>query len=121
MIVRVRNRTNRSFYIVQAGDPFYSPRIGGVLVGDESFEVPPGFDESAEGLVVPWAATSRCGLLIGEESSRNVLRCVVGPSTIDNSGHDWLRVHDDLWEPLAQKCWLRLGQRHWLGAIGGTV
>lgn len=121
MIVRVRNRSSRSFYLVRAGDPFYSPKIGGMPCDDEPFEVPPGFDESAEGLVVPWAATSRSGLLIGEEASPNVIRCVVGPSAADNYGKDWLRTHDDAWKPVAEKCWLPLGQRHLLGAVGGIV
>lgn len=120
MVVRVRNRTNRTYYLVQAGDPFYKPRIGDTPA-DNQFEVPPGFDEAAEDLVIPWAATSGAGLLIGEVSSSDVVRCVVGPSERDGYNMDWLRMHDDDWEPVAQDRWLALGKRHFIGVIGGTV
>lgn len=121
LVARVRNASSRTFYIVQAGDPFYTPKIGGELTGDDPFEVPPGFDEQAEGLVVPWAATSRCGLVIGEASSPDTVRCVVGPTDLDGGTNDWLRLHESAWEPLAQGRWLALGPRHLLGTIGGVV
>lgn len=121
MVVRVRNVSNRTYYIVQAGDPFYSPKIGGQATGDEPFEVPPGFDEAAEGLVIPWAATSRCGFVLGEASSAGIIRCVVGPADRDEFDTDWLRFHDAEWRPIVEDRWLSLGKRHLIGFIGGTV
>mmetsp|Transcript_34619 Transcript_34619/g.99742 ORF Transcript_34619/g.99742 Transcript_34619/m.99742 type:complete len:448 (+) Transcript_34619:92-1435(+) len=121
-IVKVRNSSSSTFYVVQAGDPFYSPKIGGKSCGNQRFEIPPGFEAPCEGLIVPWAATSRCGLeigIVGEDGQK--VHCVVGPSDIDDGQVDWLRVHTSTWKVVGQEHWLPLGKRHLLGAIGGSV
>jgi len=124
-VVRIRNLSSRTFYLVKASDVFYTTKVGGEVWGDYAFPVPPGFDLSAEGLVVPWSATSRYGLVVRGETSaetdEHAIRCVVGPSGIDDGGIDWLRLHTDSWGELAQEQWLALGKRHILGAIGNSV
>eukprot|EP00931_Biecheleriopsis_adriatica_P105755 TRINITY_DN80290_c0_g1_i1.p1 TRINITY_DN80290_c0_g1~~TRINITY_DN80290_c0_g1_i1.p1 ORF type:complete len:444 (+),score=73.31 TRINITY_DN80290_c0_g1_i1:28-1359(+) len=123
LVVRIRNASRKTFRLIQAGDPFYSPTIGGYRCpsSEEHFEIPPGFNEAAEDLVVPWEATSTNGLVIVEASSGKQLRCVVGPNTIDTTNTDWLRLHDSDWEPLEEAQWFPLGRRHLLGAIGKSV
>mmetsp|Transcript_8840 Transcript_8840/g.19708 ORF Transcript_8840/g.19708 Transcript_8840/m.19708 type:complete len:487 (-) Transcript_8840:73-1533(-) len=131
MVVRVRNLTERTFYIIQGGDPFYGdPRIGDEPAGGNGrFKIAPGFDAPAEGLVVPWTTTSRSGLIIGEvlpnDSSdpEAVIRVVIGPNHRDRevNGIDWLRMHIANWEPVSEDKWLALGKRHLLGAIGTSV
>lgn len=121
MVVRVRNDTSRRFTITQADDPFYTAKVDGQACGDQPLEIAPGVDVPAEGLVVPWAATTRRGLAVGEVDQPEQIRCVVGPSDFDDSGTDWLRLHSAAWEPLLQERWLPLGRRHLLGAVGGVV
>lgn len=121
MVTRIRNKTRRTFQLAPAGDPFYTPKVGGQPIGAESFEICPGFDERAEDLVVPWAAMSRCGLMVSEAGSSEMVRCVVGPCDLDGRATDWLRLHGEKWEPILPERWLTLGHRHVLGAIGNVV
>uniref|UniRef100_A0A7S1LK02 PPPDE domain-containing protein n=1 Tax=Alexandrium catenella TaxID=2925 RepID=A0A7S1LK02_ALECA len=116
-VVRIRNATQHKFWIVPAGDLFNSPRIGGEPAGSKPFGVPPGADLEADGLVVPWAAVTRAGLVIRQEGSNEQVRCVVGPAGSDCWDIDWLRLHDNSWEPLVQERWLALGPRHLLGGV----
>lgn len=121
MVTRIQNKTRRTFQLAPAGDPFYTPKIGGQPLGAEPFEICPGFDERAEDLVVPWAAMSRSGLEISEAGSSELVRCVVGPCDLDGRATDWLRLHGEKWEPILPERWLTLGHRHLLGAIGKVV
>jgi len=116
-IVRIRNASTSRFYIEPAGDLFNTPRIGGEPCGGRPFEVPPGAELDAEGLVVPWAAATRAGLVITQEGSSEQVRCVVGPGGADCWDIDWLRLHDSSWEPMLQERWLLLGHRHLLGGV----
>lgn len=126
LISRIRNITSRPYHLVLAGDPFYVPKVGGEPCLDDVVEIPPGFDQPVEGIVVPWAATSTCGLVVGEgpghvaEPSEQI-RCVVGPSELDDGAVDWLRLHEEAWQPIAQERWMALGRRHLFGAIGSEV
>mmetsp|Transcript_100316 Transcript_100316/g.259430 ORF Transcript_100316/g.259430 Transcript_100316/m.259430 type:complete len:479 (-) Transcript_100316:142-1578(-) len=122
-LVRIRNVSSSTFFVVSAKDPFYAPRIGDQLCGEDAFEIPPGFDSACEAFVVPWAATTMSGLIIGEVGAAegSKLRCCVGPCEIDGGSTDWLRLHLTSWEAFALEHWLPLGQRHFLGAIGGVV
>mmetsp|Transcript_112658 Transcript_112658/g.349661 ORF Transcript_112658/g.349661 Transcript_112658/m.349661 type:complete len:406 (-) Transcript_112658:117-1334(-) len=120
-VVRVRNNTLRTFHL-QAGDPFYTPRIDDQPCVEGYIKVPPGFDQAADGLVVPWEATTYCGLEITEDDSEQLLRCVVGPKEEpEGDGRDWLQFRSAAWEPLARDRWSNLGRRHLLGAVGGAV
>jgi hypothetical protein len=122
MVVRVRNVSSRTFFLTPASDPFYVPKVGGQpCVDGKAVEIPSDFDAPAEGLVVPWAATSSRGLVFGEAGHSEEVRCVVGPSDYDDGETDWLRLHEPSWEPLAEDHWLALGRRHFMGAIGGVV
>eukprot|EP00927_Polykrikos_kofoidii_P050584 TRINITY_DN44479_c0_g1_i1.p1 TRINITY_DN44479_c0_g1~~TRINITY_DN44479_c0_g1_i1.p1 ORF type:complete len:460 (-),score=57.64 TRINITY_DN44479_c0_g1_i1:164-1543(-) len=122
MIVRIRNATaSRTFTLAHANDPFYTPCIGGTPCGSELVELPPGFDEATDGLVVPWLATSRQGLVFGEVDSLELVRCSVGPREEGPSDIDWLQFHDTRWEPIVQPRWLALGHRHVLGMMGEAV
>lgn len=122
MVVRVRNASSKTFLLTQAADYFYSaPKLGGKDCGSDPIEIPPGFDEVAENLVVPWATTSAQGLVIAEAGCNDVVRCVVGPSSHDGGDTDWLRLHSDTWAEVMQGRWLSLGPRHLLGAIGGLA
>lgn len=116
-VVRIKNATQHKFWIVAAGDLFNTPRIGGEPAGDKPIGVPPGADLPAEGLVVPWAAVTRAGLVIREEGSNDKVRCAVGPAGSDCWDIDWLRLHDASWEPLVQERWMVLGHRHLLGSV----
>lgn len=122
-VVRIRNLSSRTFHLVKASDAFYTTKVGDEVWEDGPLAVPPGFDSSAEGLVVPWSATSRYGLVVrGEtDSDEHGIRCVVGPSGLDDGGIDWLKLHTCSWGELAQEQWLALGRRHILGAIGNSV
>lgn len=120
LVVRIRNESTRTFTVTQAGDPFYNPKVDGQACGGDPVEIEPGTDSLTEGLVVPWAATTRCGLVVHEDGCPEGVRCVVGPAD-DDAGHDWLRLHGAAWEPLAEERWLALGKRHLLGAVGGVV
>lgn len=119
-VVRVRNNTMRTFRLT-AGDPFYTARVDGKPCVDGIIEVPPGFDQAADGLVVPWETVTRGGLEIREEDTEQVLRCVVGPVDPDSENRDWLQFRTSLWEPQSQEKWLSLGKRHMLGAVGGAI
>jgi len=119
----------RSFHI-RAGDPFFTPKIDGRPCVDGIIEVPPGFDQEAEGLYIPWQALTSCGLEISEETDDVVwkVRCVLGPvdpppSVLKSEVEavDWLQFRGELWEPLAQGRWIQLGHRHIMGLIGGAV
>eukprot|EP00928_Gymnodinium_smaydae_P022623 TRINITY_DN18943_c0_g1_i2.p1 TRINITY_DN18943_c0_g1~~TRINITY_DN18943_c0_g1_i2.p1 ORF type:complete len:387 (-),score=34.34 TRINITY_DN18943_c0_g1_i2:106-1185(-) len=118
-VTRVRNSTLRTFRI-EAGDPFYTPRVDGQPQGSEPIEVPPGFDQATEGLTVPWELLTRNGLVITEVGGDPdaMLRCVIGPCDED-SDKDWLRFHSASWDPLAPEKWTLVGDRHLLGTIGG--
>lgn len=120
-VVRIRNHTSRTFLVTHAGDVFYQPRVAGSPVGSNVIEVTPGYDESAEDLVIPWAATSMAGLLVEEVDSGAQIRCVVGPKESDPTGMDWLLFHDTSWENILEAQWVCMGRRHILGTIGGTV
>mmetsp|Transcript_50810 Transcript_50810/g.157388 ORF Transcript_50810/g.157388 Transcript_50810/m.157388 type:complete len:403 (-) Transcript_50810:86-1294(-) len=119
-VVKIRNNTMRTFRL-QAGDPFYTPRIDGKPCADEFIKVPPGFDQSTDGLVVPWESLTMAGLQITEESSDQLVRCVIGPVEPDSDNKDWLQFRSSLWEPLAQDKWMPLGGRHLLGTIGSAI
>jgi len=125
-IVRICNATDRSFH-VKAGDPFYTPHIAGEPWTDASLQVNPGFDEQVEGLVIPWSGTSSGGLIITEEKggepTGEMFRFVVGPKPLeeDPNGRDWLRYHDEAWEPTSKELWVCLGDRHFLGTVGSAV
>jgi len=117
----------RNFHI-RAGDPFYTPSVDGRPCADGLIEVPPGFDQEAEGLFIPWEAMTSCGLESSEEETKEVVRCIVGPvdppPTISKSevdASDWLQMRGETWEPLAQGRWMQLGHRHIMGLIGGAV
>lgn len=119
-VIRVRNNT-LSTYIVQGGDPFYTPQVDGKPAIDGVIEVVPGFDQPCEGLVVPWEKMTRTGLVVVEETSGDSIRVVVGPVEEDADNRDWLQFRNDKWEPLSRERWLPLGRRHYLGAVGGSV
>mmetsp|Transcript_87018 Transcript_87018/g.259572 ORF Transcript_87018/g.259572 Transcript_87018/m.259572 type:complete len:401 (-) Transcript_87018:121-1323(-) len=119
-VVKIRNNTLRTFRL-QAGDPFYTPRIDGKPCADEFITVLPGFDQAADGLVVPWESLTSVGLQITEESSEQIVRCIIGPVEPDSDNKDWLQFRSSLWEPLAQDKWMPLGNRHMLGTIGGAI
>mmetsp|Transcript_70123 Transcript_70123/g.198768 ORF Transcript_70123/g.198768 Transcript_70123/m.198768 type:complete len:403 (+) Transcript_70123:108-1316(+) len=119
-VVRIRNNTMRTFTI-QAGDPFYTPRIDGKPCVDGKIQVPPGFDQAAEGLVVPWETMTGSGLEILEDDTDQIMRCVVGPLEDQEDNRDWLQFRSSLWEPLAPDKWLSLGRRHILGFVGGSI
>lgn len=106
---------------IQAGDPFYTPRIDGKPCLGGTIEVLPGFDQVADGLVVPWETVTWDGLEITEESSEQLVRCVIGPVDPDTDNKDWLQFRSSLWEPLAQDKWMSLGGRHLLGTVGSAV
>jgi len=110
----------RTFHL-QAGDPFYTPRIDGQPCVEGFIEVPPGFDQAADGLVVPWELTTRAGLEITEVESEQLMRCVIGPVEPDADNRDWLQFRSSSWEPLSQDKWFVLGRRHLLGTIGSAV
>lgn len=121
-MVRIRNVSRKTFLLKQAADPFYFPKIGQLEVHSGGIEIPPGFDEPCEGLVIPWAVTSNCGLSICEAGiSDSEVRCVVGPSPKDEGWTDWLQFHDSSWQSIEEARWLPLGKRHLLGTIGGSV
>lgn len=121
-VVRVRNNTMRTFCL-EAGDPFYTPQVDGKPCVDGIIEVPPGFDQASEGLVVPWEKMTRGGLVITESRSppEECLRVVVGPIEADADNRDWLQFKNDQWESLAIERWLPLGRRHYLGTVGSSV
>mmetsp|Transcript_139039 Transcript_139039/g.387827 ORF Transcript_139039/g.387827 Transcript_139039/m.387827 type:complete len:409 (+) Transcript_139039:103-1329(+) len=119
-VVRIRNNTIRTFH-VQAGDPFYTPRIDGKPCVDGLIEVPPGFDQIADGLVVPWEAMTRNGLEIIEDESHQLVRCVIGPVELDAANKDWLQFRSSSWDAVASDKWMALGRRHVLGAVGSPV
>lgn len=119
-VVRIRNNTMRTF-VLEAGDPFYTPQVDGKPVVDQVIEVPPGFDHASDGLVVPWEKITRVGLVITEEKSEECLRCIIGPIEPDEENRDWLQFRGKNWEALSQERWIPLGRRHFLGAVGGAV
>eukprot|EP00746_Dinoflagellata_sp_MGD_P003821 gnl/MRDRNA2_/MRDRNA2_107404_c0_seq1.p1 gnl/MRDRNA2_/MRDRNA2_107404_c0~~gnl/MRDRNA2_/MRDRNA2_107404_c0_seq1.p1 ORF type:complete len:378 (-),score=58.49 gnl/MRDRNA2_/MRDRNA2_107404_c0_seq1:55-1188(-) len=131
VVVRIINYTKRTF-ILQLRGFQYSPMVCGEALPGGLVTIPPGFDEKAENLFVPWAATSR-GLQIVElkaatDSDGPVelpvdagIRCVTGPSLDSElkTDVDFLRVHDGrTQEPLRERDWLSLGKRNFWG-IGG--
>lgn len=130
-VVRVQNNTLRTFFL-QSGDLFGAAQIDNRPC-DGRIEVHPGFDQVAQGLCVPWERMTSSGLVISEQredaedtaegtdSPAPILRCVVGPVDEDAEGRDWLRFHEESWEPIAKERWLPLGSRHLLGAIGNAV
>lgn len=122
-VVHISNTTMRTFY-VHAGDIFYTPQVGGKPCCG-AIEVPPGFDQSADGLAVPWEGMTLSGLAITaaptEEASRDVLRCVVGPTEWDTEDRDWIQFRASDWKNVEQDRWWPLGARHYFGAVGGSV
>lgn len=108
-------------FLIEAGDPFYTPQIEGKPCIDGIVEVPPGFDHSSDGLVVPWERLTRGGLVISEDGSPECIRVIVGPVEADEENRDWLQFRGNQWEPLAQERWLPLGRRHYFGAVGGSM
>jgi len=103
-LVRIKNTCSRTFYFVHAGDPWYTPRIGAVLYEGGRFEVPPGFDEVVEDLVIPWAAISTffAELTFGASDSREEVKCVVGPGSQHCGDLDFVRLHTSDWQPLCK-------------------
>jgi len=102
------------------GDIFYKTSVDGQPLADESIEVPPGFDQTTEGLTVPWESVSS-GLEISESTTGSILRCVVGPHTDDSEGRDWLQFRSAEWEPMEEQRWTPLGPRHLLGTVGAST
>lgn len=119
-IVHITNNTLRTFQVV-AGDPFYTPRVDGKPCVDGTIEVPPGFDQAADGFVVPWEILSRTGLEISAVDSGQLLRCVVGAVESDVDNRDWLQFRSATLEPISPDKWMALGRRHTLGTIGAAV
>lgn len=119
-IVKLRNNTLRTFHITP-GDFFYKTSVDGQPLADESIEVPPGFDQTTDGLTVPWESVSGSGLEISESKSGSILRCVVGPCDSDSEGRDWLQFRSADWEPIEEQKWMQLGPRHLLGTVGASV
>mmetsp|Transcript_128927 Transcript_128927/g.373025 ORF Transcript_128927/g.373025 Transcript_128927/m.373025 type:complete len:491 (-) Transcript_128927:84-1556(-) len=131
-VVRIRNNTLKTFS-VKAGDPFYTPRVDGRPSASATIEVPPGFDQEADGLVIPWEAMTVGGLEIAENGDADssdddrggypasLVRCVVGPVEDDREQRDWLQFRSSSWEPVAAERWFTLGRRHYFGAVGGSV
>jgi len=119
-IVKIRNTTLRTFY-VKPGDYFYTPSVDGKPCSESTIEVPPGFDQSTEGLTVPWETISSRGLEIGEAESEQILRCIVGPVATDGDNKDWLQFRSVESEPIEEQRWFPLGLRHILGTVGTAV
>jgi hypothetical protein len=55
-IVRLRNNTLR-LYHVKGGDSHYTPCVDEKPCVDGVIKVPPGFDQTVSGLVVPWESS----------------------------------------------------------------
>jgi len=119
-IVRIRNNTLHVFS-VRSGDYFYTPQVDGRPCVDGVIEVSPGFDQTTEGLVIPWERLSGNGLEISDEDTQELMRCIVGPIELDNDDRDWLQFRSRDWQKVGQQNWTPLGRRHILGAIGGSV
>ncbi|CAL1155530.1 unnamed protein product [Cladocopium goreaui] len=119
-IVKLRNNTLRTFHITP-GDFFYKTSVDGQPLADESIEVSPGFDQTTDGLTVPWESVSGSGLEISESKSGSILRCVVGPCDSDSEDRDWLQFRSADWEPIEEQKWIQLGPRHLLGTVGASV
>eukprot|EP00929_Paragymnodinium_shiwhaense_P069532 TRINITY_DN35060_c0_g1_i1.p1 TRINITY_DN35060_c0_g1~~TRINITY_DN35060_c0_g1_i1.p1 ORF type:complete len:446 (+),score=71.05 TRINITY_DN35060_c0_g1_i1:104-1441(+) len=120
LVTRIKNETPRTFVIAHCGDLFYSPRVDGEALGGEH-EIKPGAEAAAEDLLVPWESLTLSGLVIREKNSDQVVRCIVGPADMDDGKSDWLRLHGGDWQPIAKHYWLRIGSRHYLGAVGQSV
>lgn len=116
--MRIRNLSSRGFQITHAGHPLYAPKIGGRLCDDNTFDVPPGFDEAAEGLIVPWAMTAHRGLVVAEVGTDDYVRCVVGPNDNEGGGLCWVRTHTAGWFIVSPDRWLALGRSTVFGAMG---
>jgi len=69
-IVRIVNGTNRTF-VVQPNDPFYRPKIKDQEGRSIEVDIPPGFDEVCEQVVVPWSGSAWGGLYIREVTKRS--------------------------------------------------
>lgn len=122
-LVRVSNCTERSFR-VKSRDIFYTPQADGVPCEGGAFEVPPGFNQQFDGLVVPWSSATIDGLVITEgpaDEPIEVVRCVVGPTGRVLGSDDWLQFRSRYWQNLAEERWIQLGRRHALGVIGAVV
>ncbi|CAJ1359995.1 unnamed protein product [Effrenium voratum] len=104
----------------QPGDLFYKTSVDGQPIAEDSFKVPPGFDQVTEGLTVPWQSVSTTGLEITEASSGACIRCVVGSVETEGDNRDWLQFRNADWEPVDENRWIPLGQRHLLGAVGSA-
>lgn len=68
-IVRIVNSTNRTF-VVQPNDPFYTPKIREQEGRSIEVEIPPGFDDPCENVVLPWYSSAFGGLYIREVVKR---------------------------------------------------
>lgn len=122
LLARIRNLSTQTFYIIKAGDPFYTPKVNGAYLEDERFEIAPGAELACESLLIPWSMATKAGLVVGQVGAEAAkLRCAVGPADFDDGGVDWLRLHDDEWNPIAMEHWVALGRRHLLGTIGSVV
>jgi len=119
-VVHIRNNTLR-YFSVSAGDYFYTPQIDEVPCINGIIDVPPGFDQTIEGLVVPWEKLSSSGLEISERGTDELVRCIVGPLDMDNNDRDWLQFRNCNWEKVGHDQWVCLGKRHILGTVGGSV
>eukprot|EP00927_Polykrikos_kofoidii_P026196 TRINITY_DN23369_c0_g1_i1.p1 TRINITY_DN23369_c0_g1~~TRINITY_DN23369_c0_g1_i1.p1 ORF type:complete len:463 (-),score=81.74 TRINITY_DN23369_c0_g1_i1:78-1334(-) len=118
-VVQLRNNTMRTFNVL-AGDIFSTPQVDGQPLADGTIEVPPGFDSSVDGLVVPWEALTRQGLVLTEVGRDDMVRCIVGPKEEDDANNDWIQLHSATWEPLLPERWPIVGKRHILGAVGNS-
>mmetsp|Transcript_19027 Transcript_19027/g.53688 ORF Transcript_19027/g.53688 Transcript_19027/m.53688 type:complete len:397 (+) Transcript_19027:46-1236(+) len=118
-LVRIRNNTLRTYRLVP-GDPFFTPSIDNdICIGD--ITVPPGFDQTADGLMIPWEGTTRGGFEIYDDAAKQHMRCVVGPINCEGENRDWLKFHKANWDTLRSDKWIPMGRRHILGTIGTAV
>ncbi|CAJ1453136.1 unnamed protein product [Effrenium voratum] len=112
-IVKVRNNTLRTFNVTP-GDLFYKTSVDGQPIAEDSFKVPPGFDQVTEGLTVPWQSVSTTGLEITEASSGACIRCVVGSVETEGDNRDWLQFRNADWVRgrLCSESWSFLDNPH---------
>lgn len=119
-IVKIRNNTLRTICITP-GDYFFTPCVDGKPVPSGPIELHPGFDQTTEGLTVPWQSMTSSGLEVFEVDSDDRVWCSVGPVESDDENHDWLQLRSANGEPVAQDRWSALGNRHLLGTVGNSV
>jgi len=119
-VVRIRNTTLRTFSIC-AGDSYYTPQVDGRPSANGIIDVPPGFDQEASGLMIPWENLSGSSLLISEEDTGEKIRCIVAPLQEGSDDRDWLQFRSDSWDKVGDDFWIPVGQRHFFYTVGGSA